>query len=169
MSLQFLDVRQLGEQLSCSKDPNGHESSVHDWFERHRSNIQRQGQPALALLSSLLPEKRADRVYGLRARQPEDVITKAACLGPTRISELRRLQGRDGMDFASAIQQILAVTDDFSYPPRSLTVEEVDENLDQMASLCAFSSPKLRESAKVSNTDAIDGLVGVLRRLPSME
>jgi DNA ligase-4 len=104
----------------------------------------------------------------LRAQQLEDIVARAACLGHTRVSELRRLQGHGGTDFASAAQQVLSATDDFSNPPRSLTLEEVDQTLDRMASLCSFSSSKLRESVKISYADAIDGLVRVFRRLPSM-
>jgi hypothetical protein len=67
------------EQLSCLKSPKRRESYVHDWFERYKSDMQCWGRSALALLSCLFPEKRADRVYGMRAQQLEDIITKAAC------------------------------------------------------------------------------------------
>ncbi|KAK5332587.1 hypothetical protein LTR98_011294, partial [Exophiala xenobiotica] len=96
------------------------------------------------------------------------MVTKAAFLGHTRVSELRRLQGRDRMDFASAVQQVLSATDDFSNPPQPLTVDEVDHTLDRLASTCVISSPKLRESITIGYTEVFDELVRVLRRLPSM-
>ncbi|KAK5356244.1 hypothetical protein LTS03_011709, partial [Exophiala xenobiotica] len=168
MSLHFLDICQLFEQLSSLKDLESRESSVQQWFGQHQSHIRRRGAPALALLSCLFPEKRADRVYALRTQQLEHMVTKAACLGHTRVSELRRLQGRDRMDFASAVQQVLSATDDFSNPPQPLTVDEVDHTLDRLASTCVFSSPKLRESITFGYKEVFDELVRVLRRLPSM-
>ncbi|KAK5188412.1 hypothetical protein LTR92_011531, partial [Exophiala xenobiotica] len=168
MSLQFLDICQLFEQLSSLRDLESRELSVQQWFGQHQSHIRRRGAPALALLSCLFPEKRADRVYALRTQQLEHMVTKAACLGHTRVSELRRLQGRDRMGFASAVQQVLSATDDFSNPPQPLTVDEVDHTLDRLASTCVFSSPKLRESITFGYTEVFDELVRVLRRLPSV-
>ncbi len=168
MSLQFLDICQLFEQLSSLSNLESRESSVQGWFEQHQSHIRCRGASALALLSCLFPEKRADRVYALRTQQLEHMVTKAACLGHTRVSELRRLQERDGIDFASAVQQVLSATDDFSNPPRPLTVDEVDHTLDRLASTCVFSSPKLRESVTIGYTEVFDELVRVLRRLPSV-
>ncbi|KAK7912324.1 hypothetical protein LTR80_012226 [Exophiala xenobiotica] len=62
-------------------------------------------------------EQRAGRVYGLRPQQSERLVVKAACLDHTRVAELRRLQSRDRMDFASATQQVLLVTDDIPAQP----------------------------------------------------
>ncbi|KAK5216010.1 hypothetical protein LTR72_010984 [Exophiala xenobiotica] len=168
MSLQFLDICQLFEQLLSLRNLESRESSVQEWFEQHQSDIRHRGAPALALLSCFFPEKRADRVYSLRTQQLEDMVIKAACLGHTRVSELRRLQGRDRMDFASAVQQVLSATDDSSNPPRPLTVDEVDHTLDRLASTCVFSSPKLREPITIGYTEVFDELVRVLRRLPSV-
>ena len=162
MSLQFLNICQLFEQLSSLRNLESRELSVQEWFEQHQSRIQHRGAPALALVSCLFPEKRADRVYALRTQQLEHMVTKAACLGHTRVSELQGLQGRHGMVFASAVQQVLSATDDISNPPRSLTAEEVDHSLDRLASTCVFSSPKLRKSITI-------GFHGGLRRLPSVE
>ncbi|KIW22037.1 uncharacterized protein PV07_12564 [Cladophialophora immunda] len=161
MSLQFLDICQLFEQLSSLKSPESRELNLQEWFKQHQSSIQRRGAPALALLSCLFPEKRADRVYALRTKQLEHMVTKAACLGHSRVSELRRLQGRNGIDFASAAQQVLSATDDFSNPPRSLTVEEVDHTLDRLASTCVFPSPKLQGSITIGYIEAFDELLPV--------
>ena len=163
MPLQFFDVCQLFEQLSSSRDLQGRERSLHEWFERHNSAIGRRGASALALLSCLFPEKRADRVYGLRPEQLECIVTKAACLGHTRVAELRRLQGHEGMDFASAVQQVLSATDDISRPHPSISIEQVDQALDRLASTCSFSSSKLRESVRTGYNEASVELVRVFR------
>ncbi|KAK5243792.1 hypothetical protein LTR11_011634 [Exophiala xenobiotica] len=96
------------------------------------------------------------------------MVTKVACLGRARVSELRRLQGHDGMDFASAVQQVLSATDHFSNPPRPLTVDEMDHTPDRLVFTCVFSSPKLREVITIGYTEVFDELVRVLRRLPSV-
>ncbi|KAK5332478.1 hypothetical protein LTR98_011400 [Exophiala xenobiotica] len=64
--------------------------------------------------------------------------------------------------------RFLSATDDFSNPPRPLTVYEVDHALDRLASTCVFSSPKLLESITIGYTEVFDELVRVLRRLPSV-
>jgi hypothetical protein len=86
MSLQFLDICQLFEQLLSLRDLESRELSVQQWFEQHRNHIRRRGPPALALLSCLFPEKRADRVSALRTQQLEHMVTKAACLGHARVT-----------------------------------------------------------------------------------
>jgi hypothetical protein len=56
--------------------------------QQHNPDILRQGSGALALLSYLFPDKRADQVYGLRKVKLEGIVVKAAGLGHTRVSVL---------------------------------------------------------------------------------
>ena len=78
MPLQFLRIYELFEQLSSSRKPHKHNKVTETWFQQHGSDIPRQGSGALALLSCLFPEKRPDRVYGLREGRLEGIVVKAA-------------------------------------------------------------------------------------------
>lgn len=95
MPLQFLSIRELFEQISSSSNPRNRDMTIQMWFQQHAPDIPRQGPGGLALSSCLFPERRADRVYGLRERKLEGIITKAAGLGSGRVSELRRLQDHE--------------------------------------------------------------------------
>lgn len=131
------------------------------------SDILRKGSGALALLSCLFPEKWADRVYGLREGKLEGIVVNG--LGHTRVSELRRLQEHERMDFASAVQQILATTDDDHEPIHPLTIVDMDHTLDHLAIMCPFSSRKLRASVGGVHGDPLDELLSIFRRLHSVE
>lgn len=74
LSLDFLLVCQLLENLSSSTSPRLSKTTVQAWFQQHDAIIDRNGPGGLALLSYLLPEKRADRIYGLSRAQLEDIV-----------------------------------------------------------------------------------------------
>ena len=169
MALHFRCICDLFEQLSPSRKPDERDRIIQLWFHRHNPQILRQGSGALALLSCLFPEKRADRVYGLREVKLEGIIVKAAGLGRTRVSELRHLQESQRIDFASAVERVLAATDDDQESTHSLTIMDVDRTLDRVAAMCPFSAPKLRAMVGELNGDPIDELVQIFRRLHSVE
>lgn len=117
----------------------------------------------------LFPEKRPDRVYGLGESRLEGIVVKAAGLGHTRASELRHPQEHEGVDFASAVQQVLSVTDDDHESIHSLTIVDLDHALDRLAVICPFSSRKLRTSMGNVHGEPIDELMRIFRRLRGVE
>ena len=169
MALHFLRICDLFEQLSPSKKPDERDRVIQSWFQQHNPAILRQGPGALALLSCLFPDKRADRVYGLREVKLEGIVVKAAGLGHTRVSELRRLQEHQRMDFASAVERVLATTDDDQESTHSLSIMDVDHTLDRVAVMCPFSAPKLQAMVGELNGDPIDELMSIFRRLRGVE
>src|SRR5439155_23131470 len=62
---------------------------INAWFDKHDSIIPRHGSEAVAFLSCMFPERRADRVYNLREAKLEAIIQRALGLGTTRLKELR--------------------------------------------------------------------------------
>lgn len=64
-------------------------STIVAWFRRHSKLVPRQGSSAIAFLSCLFPERRADRIFGLGAKRLEKIIQQAQCLGMSRMDELR--------------------------------------------------------------------------------
>jgi DNA ligase-4 len=117
----------------------------------------------------LFSEKRADRVYGLREGRLEGIVVKAAGLGHTCVSELRLLKEHERMDFASAVQQVLAATDDDQESIHPLTIVDVDHTLDRLVIMCPFSSRKLRASVGDVHGEPLDELMSIFRRLHSVE
>src|SRR3954469_19343527 len=102
--MNFTLVCQLLENLSRSGSQHQCQNTFRVWFEQHDTVIDRRAPNGLDLLSCLLPEKRADRVYGLGRVRLEGFIAQSQGFSHSRLYELRRLQDRDGLDLASAIE-----------------------------------------------------------------
>jgi DNA ligase-4 len=81
------------------------------WCTQHRSRINAPDTNLAALLSTLLPEKRTDRVYGIQANGLERIIGRALMLGSSRIKELAIYkQPGLGLDLGDCVERILNVT-----------------------------------------------------------
>lgn len=96
-------------KLYIAKKPNT--QAVLQWFSRHRICIDAQGTDLAALLSTLLPDKRSDRVYCIKTPTLEKVIGRALMLGASRIVELRLYKRPgQGVDLADCVERILTAT-----------------------------------------------------------
>ena len=85
--------------------------AVQAWFQRHRTRITAHDTNLAALLSTLLPEKRTDRVYCIRAASLEKIVGRALMLGSSRMLELASYKRAGvGLDLADCVERILAVT-----------------------------------------------------------
>ncbi len=173
---------------------------VHAWFETHRAAIDAlvaaapsapESTPGLApglapgssaarssgagaLLSTLLPERRADRVYALQARALQRLLIRILGLGRSRIPELARWMSPSDpasysgpVDLADCVEGILTRTvgwpclksailerktadqqpNPFDPGAPPVTVEEIDAVLHDIAARCRFSSPAVRNRA----------------------
>ncbi|CAK7231081.1 hypothetical protein SEUCBS140593_007806 [Sporothrix eucalyptigena] len=104
---------------------------------------------AAALLSTLLPERRTDRVYGLQARGLQRILITALGLGHSRIPELSRWMRAcehattGPVDLADCVEAILQRTPN-PVPTVPVSVEEVDQVLHSVAARCRFSAPAVR-------------------------
>lgn len=136
MPLQFTHVCDLLESLEQNQQPRPGQAQkpaaklIGDWFETHRETIllpssssssspssSSSSSPSYkggdstdleALLSTLLPEKRTDRMYMLREKRLELRIARALCLGKSRKENLAawRRPGA-GMDLADCVERTL--------------------------------------------------------------
>ena len=118
------------------------------WFNKHSQIIPRRGPEAVAFLSCLFPKRRPDRVFGLQVRQLEKIIQRAQCLGSSRMKVLQNWKTSDGLDFASCVERVMAITDCEPRCDPNVTLEELDDILDQIAATSAFSSVRLRERVR---------------------
>lgn len=103
------DLLEESHELSVAK--KGNSSAVAKWFARHRSWINARDTSLAALLSTLLPDKRTDRVYCIQTATLEKIIGRAFFLGSSRIAELSHYrQPGQGIDLADCVSRILNAT-----------------------------------------------------------
>lgn len=102
--LQKLD----DETRSKKRQRESSKAIIERWFCEHRKHLDAPETDAAAVLSTLLPERRTDRVYGIRVAKLESIIGRAMCLGATRLQQLREYTtpGLD-KDLADCVEQVL--------------------------------------------------------------
>lgn len=84
---------------------------IREWFRTHHPLISRDDQDPTALLSTLLPEKRSDRVYFLKEKRLQTIIGRGLGLGRYRIQQLSRwLEPGSGVDLGGCVESILKET-----------------------------------------------------------
>lgn len=113
MPLPFVLVCDLLEQAykQCKTGDKNLKQRVSNWFTLHRQHIDDPGTDASALLSTLLPDKRTDRVYCIQVDTLANIIGRTFGLGTSRLQELRRYKeaGR-GEDLADCVERIFKET-----------------------------------------------------------
>lgn len=144
-------------------------SAVNAWFARNRTTIDAHDTNLTALLSTLLPEKRTDRVFFINTNALEKLIGRGLCLRASRVPELaRHRQPGSGVDLADCVETILTVTPNAIVQDSRVTVEEIDQLLHGLASRIKFSSPAIRASQSSNSPDRTD-LASIYRRLTAVE
>ncbi|KAK8173288.1 hypothetical protein IWX90DRAFT_470053 [Phyllosticta citrichinensis] len=113
------------------------------WFRTHRKALDNDSD-RLAVLSSLLSDRRTDRVYGIQSKLLEKIVGRCLVLGEAKYRELGRWRERDGGDLGECVERIEKDFDCCPLPVGApLTVEEVDAALTQLAARCRFSGPEV--------------------------
>lgn len=116
MPFPFRFIGDLLEALDDSRrDPESRPTTNHvqvtRWFRQHRQQLDMPETDACAVLSTLLPEQRTDRVYFIQTTKLEGIIGSALTLGSSRVKELRRHREPGlGLDLADCVDRILSVT-----------------------------------------------------------
>ncbi|KAI1462370.1 hypothetical protein F4805DRAFT_410367 [Annulohypoxylon moriforme] len=165
-------LQQLGDE--SRQDENKKLSTkaiIETWFRTHRPHLNAPENHACAILSTLLPERRTDRVYFIQTQRLEGIFARALILGNSRVLELRRYNTPGlGVDLADCIEGILERTPNLSHDNNELTVEEIDDALSHIAAACRFSSPAVRALRKTSNAgDQDKSLINIYRRLTARD
>lgn len=155
MTFPFSAVCELLQSLENDqrrrRNKKGDRAIVEDWFARYREELDDVGTDKCALLSTLLPERRTDRVFGIKEKTLQPKIARAYGLGHSRVKDLSRwtVPG-SGLDLASCAEEILLETP--SVRRATVTVEEIDTILHALASKNSFSAPSVR-SSEIPSTD----------------
>lgn len=151
----FCDLLERLEDLETADPPllvarkvEQQNETLHRWFAGHRKTIDTRRTDRAALLSSFLPERRTDRVYGLQEVSLSRVLGRCLGLGSKRLQDLHAWNPSCAGDLARWVARIQSVTD-ASLPVCTISVEEIDNVLHDLAKQCRFSSPNVR-SKKIS-------------------
>ncbi len=147
--------------------------TVQQWFRCHRARIDASDTDGVALLSSLFPEKRTDRVYGLKEPSIARILGRCLSLGVSRARELDKWRAKGGGDLGDCVEKVQRQAE-MPVPRKDneVTIEEIDRALAQIAGQYRFSSPAVRRRAKemewaASDLDSI--LTPILHRMSSTD
>jgi DNA ligase-4 len=166
--LQTLEHNRLNKASTAARTVNPDTQIIVTWFNKHNAQIPRSGEPAIAFLSCMFPERRPDRVYSLQRRRLASTFGRSLGLGTGRMKELNSWQGRDGADFPQSLETVMAQAEFYEpLPGQEVTLEELDEALDELAAWSPFSSPAIR--CKRNPREAHIILSTLLHRLQSWE
>jgi DNA ligase 4 len=104
-------LQRLEDNLRARSGVRTNADIIREWFRTHHGLIAREDQDATPLLSTLLPEKRSDRVYFIKERRLQTIIGRGLGLGRSRIQQLGRWQeSGSGVDLAACVESILKET-----------------------------------------------------------
>ncbi|KJZ71772.1 hypothetical protein HIM_08857 [Hirsutella minnesotensis 3608] len=171
MPLPFTLVCDLLEECQrLHRSRKSNKQAIVNWFNRHRGCIDAHDTDISALLSTLLPEKRTDRVFCIQATRLEKIIGRALMLGSSRVAELTRYrQPGLGIDLADCVERVLTTTPNpITDQSDQVTVEEIDQILHSLASQIRWSSPAIRSQATPKES-GLDDLGTMYRCLGAVE
>ena len=142
---------------------------IKNWFTSYRISSASTDVDLVALLSVIYPDRRKDRVYGLKSRKLAWRLKRVLCLGSTRWPLLDQWQKPGYGGLADCVERVLRQAEHAKLPiHREVTLEHVDLILTAIAQRCRFSSPKIRDAPRDSRDD--NELLGsVYLRLQSNE
>ena len=165
--LSSLEANSTAKAITATRRNDPDNQIIAQWFARYQGHIHHPDADKLALLSSIFPEKRIDRVYYLGPTSLARVIGRCLGLGSSRLSELDRWRTSGGPDLGSCVENVLSEAENLVPPGREVMVEEIDKVLNMLASRCRFSGPQIRRQHTAVGVD--DALSPIYRRLSSRD
>ena len=104
-------LQRLDDNQRAHAGQRSNSTIIDQWFHSHRGLFVRGDFNASPLLSTLLPEKRSDRVYAIQSRKLERIIGRCLGVGLSRRPELERWQEPgSGVDLGDCVERILTTT-----------------------------------------------------------
>lgn len=163
--LSSLDDNRVVKASTASKNTDPDNRVVARWFAQHDKRLRHKTTNPLAVLSCLLPERRTDRVYWLQERSLARVIGRSLLLGSSRREELDCWRARGGVDLGQCVENVMRQAENRVPDDQEVTLEEIDNALDRLASRCRFSGPQVRRQRAA--VDVEEALGPLYRRLSS--
>lgn len=134
--------------------------TTESWFRSHRRQLNELDvDNAVALLSTLLPERRTDRVYGIQSTRLCRLLCRSLNLRSEHRKDLEAHRQPGRGDLASCLERVLKSG---GGPPAlpAVYLMEVDGMLDIMSANCRFSDTRYR--LPPSSSEERDHLIGNL-------
>ncbi|KAB8225564.1 hypothetical protein BDV33DRAFT_230990 [Aspergillus novoparasiticus] len=156
--------------LKATTEARAHDPDVQTvtrWFKQHGSRLRDKDTDQLAVLSCMFPEKRTDRVYWLQDTSLARVIGRCLLLGSSRREELERWRVSGGIDLAQCVENVMRQAKNHIRKGQEVTIEEIDDALNRVASRCRFSGPRVRRQRTAVDVD--ETLSPLYRRLSSRD
>ncbi|QIX01603.1 hypothetical protein AMS68_007120 [Peltaster fructicola] len=166
---EYLEVLETAQPALLPADKSDRlKSTTEAWFKSHRNVLDKLDTPsAIALLSTLLPEKRPDRVYGTQTTSLGRILSRSLGLGTAQSRALLAYKEPGRGDLATCLQRVIDRGGPPAFPKVSLV--EVDKLLTWLASQCRFSDPSLLLQPP-SSSEVRDRYFGtVFKRLPGKD
>lgn len=143
--LEAVENRQRGPRPRTTSDKNAAlKRIVQRWVSLHRAALDAPSTDLVAILSTLFPERRPDRVYNIQHPRLWRLVGRALSFNARKQEALARYRVPGNGDLATCLQHILKETDADPRPtlpgnPGPLSVGEIDAVLHAIASKCQFS------------------------------
>lgn len=144
---------------------------TNNWCQSLNLSINSADLDAVALLSTLFPKRRTDRVYGIQPRSLSRKLKRILGLGGGRHQLLDQWQEAGRGDLGCCVERALQQAE-FPLQPQSwqITNEEIDDILASIAGGYRYSAPKVQAAANTSTEqDVDDQLRSLYRRTQSRE
>lgn len=165
--LSSLENNRILKASTAAKRQNPDVSTITNWFRRHGKHIHDGKTDRLVLLSCLFPEKRPERVFGLREPSLVKIIGRCLLLGISRRKELEQWKDNGGADFGQCVENVMKQAENDLNGDPGITIEEIDAALGSVASKCRFSGPEVRRQRSAVSMD--DTFSPIFRRLTSRD
>lgn len=103
--MQLEEQHNHGVQLASSPS---RDAILTRWFNEHRAQLDHPSTNLVALFSTLIPEKRVDRVYGIGPSRLAQIIGRACGLGITRKATLCQYEQPNNGDLADCVMKVMS-------------------------------------------------------------
>ncbi|KKZ61208.1 DNA ligase (ATP) [[Emmonsia] crescens] len=162
-----LETNLIPKAATASRNRNPDVATIVNWFSQHGKQIHGRETDRLALLSCLFPERRPERVYGLKEPSLVKVIGRCLLLGVSRRQSLDSYKICGNGDLGQCVERVMRQAENDISDDSGVTVEEIDAALNHIASRCRFSGPEMRRERTAVSVD--EALGPILRRLTSRD
>lgn len=148
----FCDYLESLEEIVCHDPPllpQDQRSRLYrqhaTWFAVHRKAIDALDHTATsALISTFLPARRRDRIYGLQCVSLFKLLGRCFSLSASARQELASFKTPGNGDLGECLQRLLQSRGPPALP--AVTLQEIDQVLNGLASTNRFSAPSVRRS-----------------------
>lgn len=174
----FCDLLTQLDSFSSRQPPLTHarcelsyQQAITQWFRMYDVSVNSTHVDAIIVLSALLPARRTDRVYSLKAPSLSRKLRRYLRLGKGRWQQLDQWQLPGRGDLGDCVERLQAQTEvPVPLPGNEITLEDVDRTLEGIAKACRFSAPSVKGGESLATYQGVDNaLERIYHRLQSRE